>query len=60
VHAQTYDILTGQGYVDIKNGLLMDRLSQKSLHKVGSGSILGLGSTHKLNLNVDIGDEKAS
>ena len=39
----------------------MERLSQKSLHKLGSGSMLGLASTTKLNLNVDIGgDDRVS
>jgi hypothetical protein len=57
VSPNTYDVLTGQGYVDVKNALLNERLSQRSLHKIGSGSIQGLGSVTKLGINIDITDD---
>ena len=37
VSPQTYDVLSGQGYVDIKNMELQSKLSQRSLLKLASG-----------------------
>lgn len=48
VSPQTYDTLTGQGYVDVKNLQLLEKLSQRSMKKSpsmqGSQSILELNS----------------
>jgi len=47
VSPQTYDVLSGHGYVDIKNMELMSKLSQQK-------SLMGQGSHLLLPMNQDI------
>ena len=55
VNPQTYDVLTGYGYVDVKNLDLMSKMSKSpSKYMSRNASLLGHGSHAMLPMNKEI------